>query len=267
MKKLLRILYILMWVVLTGGLLTLVGFTTIEHNDTMCKSYFVNINYGKADKLITNPDVDSILRAVHNPLKGQYLGDINIEKIESAVKRQPYVADADVYMYLDGTVEIDISQRQPVLRIYNTRNESFYLDGLGHLLPLNPSFSARVIIANGFINEPFSRKTCYLVDSVRMKDSLEYGSVMNNLYKVATYIMKDRFFRAQIQQIYVNQNGEMELIPRVGNHVILIGNADDLEEKFDKLFVFYRKGLSQTGWQKYNLINIKYKNQVVCSKI
>lgn len=267
MKKLVKILIVAMWVLLVAGLFTLVGFTTIEQKDTRCRSYQIRIDYGKADKLITTADVDSILKAVRSPLKGQYIGDIDVEKVESSIRRQPYVADADVYMYLDGRVMIDIIQRQPILRIYNNRNESFYLDGKGNLLPLNPAFSARVLVANGYIPEPFAKRICYRTDSVRVKDSVEYNSVMNNLYEVASYIARDRFLRALIQQIYVDPRGEMELIPRLGDHVILIGKADNLEEKFRKLFIFYKMGLSKTGWEKYNIINIKYRNQVVCSKI
>ncbi|MGE5425049.1 MAG: cell division protein FtsQ/DivIB [Syntrophothermus sp.] len=267
MKKVVRILVVVMWVLLVAGFLVLVGFTTIDHNDTVCRSYSVSIDYGKADTLITRADVDSLLKGIRNPLKGQFIGDIDVEKVEKSIKHQPYVGDADVFMYLDGKVVVNIIQRQPILRIYNTRGESFYLDGRGNLLPLNPAFSARVLVANGDINEPFVKRICYQQDSVKIKDSLEYKSIMNHLYEVASYIAKDPFFRAQIQQIYVNPDGEMELIPRVGNHTILLGKGEDLPEKFGKLYVFYKMGLSQTGWEKYNIINIKYRNQVVCSKI
>jgi cell division protein FtsQ len=134
-------------------------------------------------------------------------------------------------------------------------------------MPLNPAFSARVLVATGFIRESFSKKVCYFTDSVRTKDSMEYRSVMNNLYKLSAFITKDKFLKAQIEQIYVDPNGEFELIPRVGTHTILMGRADNLEDKFERLFVFYRMGLSKTGWSRYNIINIKFKNQVVCSKI
>ena len=96
---------------------------------------------------------------------------------------------------------------------------------------------------------------------------MNYHSVVNNLYKLSTFITKDKFLKAQIEQIYVEPNGEFELIPRVGSHTILMGTADNLEDKFERLFVFYRIGLNKTGWSRYNIINIKFKNQVVCSKI
>ena len=267
MKKFLKILEIIVWILLTGGLFGLVGFTTTEHNSEVCKKYVIRIDYGKADVLITQGDIYSIVKSTGNPLKGQQLGDIDFERIEREVKHHSYVFNAQAYMSLDGVVEIDVVQRQPILRVFNQKGESFYLDGSGNLMPLNPSFSARVLVATGSIREPFSNKTCYLADSVKLKDSLQYNSVMNNLYKIAAFITKDKFLKAQIEQIYVEPRGEFELIPRIGNHTILMGGADNLEDKFERLFVFYRMGLSKTGWNRYNIINIKFKNQVICSKI
>jgi len=267
MKKFLKILEIAAWVLMTGGLVALLGFTTNEHNSEVCRKYIIRISYGKADVLVTEGDIYSVVKTTGNLLKKQRLGSIDFERVEREIRRQSYVANAQVYMTLDGVVEIDVVQRQPILRIFNEKGESFYLDGLGNLLPLNPAFSARVLVATGFIRELFSNKVCYLTDSVRIKDSVEYRSVMNNLYKLSAFITKDKFLKAQIEQIYVDPNGEFELIPRVGTHTILIGRADNLEDKFERLFVFYRMGLSKTGWSRYNIINIKFKNQVVCSKI
>jgi len=267
MKKFLKILQIVVWILLAGGLCTLLGFTIAEHNNNVCKKYIIHIDYGKADVLVTEDDIYHVIRTTGNLLKGQSIGNIDFERIEREIRRYSYVADAQVYITLEGVVEIDVIQRQPILRIFNQKGESFYLDGRGTLMPLNPAFSARVLVATGSIPESFSKKACYLTDSVKRKDSLECRSVMNNLYKVATYITKDKFLKAQIEQIYVEPNGEFELIPRVGDHTIILGGADNLEDKFERLLVFYRQGLSKTGWHRYNIINIKFKDQVVCSKI
>ena len=267
MKKFLKILEIVAWVLMTGGLFAILGFTTTEHNSEVCKKYIIRISYGKADVLVTEGDIYQVIKTTGNLLKSQRLGSIDFERIERVIKRQSYVANAQVYMTLDGIVKIDVVQRQPILRIFNEKGESFYLDGLGNLMPLNPAFSALVLVATGFIPEPFSKKVYYFTDSGTTKDSMEYRSVMNNLYKLSAFITKDKFQKAQIEQIYVEPNGEFELIPRIGAHTILMGKADNLEDKFERLFVFYRMGLSKTGWSRYNIINIKFKNQVVCSKI
>jgi len=83
---------------------------------------------------------------------------------------------------------------------------------------------------------------------------------------LAKFVDQSEFWKAQLVQIYVNEDNEIELIPRVGSHRILIGDVENLEEKFNKLMLFYEKGLSKTGWNEYSIINLKFKDQVVCTK-
>ncbi len=90
---------------------------------------------------------------------------------------------------------------------------------------------------------------------------------MNNLYRLGMFIMKNDFLKALIEEVYVNKNGEFELIPRLRNQLIIFGTTENMNEKFERLMIFYKKGLSITGWQRYNVINIKFRNQVICSKI
>jgi cell division protein FtsQ len=151
MKKFLKILEISAWALMTGGLFVLLGFTATEHNDSVCKNYIIRIDYGKADVLVTEADIYAVVKSTGNLLKGQHLGSIDFERIEREIKRQSYVANAQAFMTLEGTVEIDVFQRQPILRIFNDKGESYYLDGLGNLMPLNPSFSARVLVATGSV--------------------------------------------------------------------------------------------------------------------
>jgi len=87
-----------------------------------------------------------------------------------------------------------------------------------------------------------------------------------DLFKLSSFITQDQFLKAQIEQIYVTKTGEFELIPKVGRHLIIFGGIEDMENKFDKLLVFYHQGMNKTGWDKYKTINLKFENQVVCSK-
>ena len=110
---------------------------------------------------------------------------------------------------------------------------------------MSKNFTERVLIANGNI-----------VDS----------SDVSVISKVANYINDDEFLKAQIIQLHMNEDKEIELVPRVGNHTILLGEISEMEDKFNKLKLFYTKGVKQTGWNQYRLINLKYKNQLVCVK-
>jgi cell division protein FtsQ len=195
------------------------------------------------------------------------MGYINTGSIETAIRKQAYVAKVSVYESNEGTLTVDIRQREPLLRIINQNYESFYLDESGALLPVNPDFSARVLVANGTINDSYRKNPNYRINILALSDSIYYDSLLTNLYRLTMYITHDKFLKAQIAQIYVNEFSEFELVPRIGNHVILLGKAEDLDDKFTRLYAFYKYGLNKIGWNKYNVINIKYKNQVVCSKI
>ena len=101
---------------------------------------------------------------------------------------------------------------------------------------------------------------------MEMSDSLKQFSCLDELFELADFIRKDEFWSSQIQQIKVEANGELTLIPTVGDHHILLGNTDKMDQKFKKLLLFYRKGLNRTGWDQYSRINLKYKDQVICTK-
>jgi len=267
MKRFLKILKIVVWVLLVAGAGTLVGFVENEQFRRVCRQVDIRIDYGAADVLVTRQDVDSIVLKTAGMLTGKPLGYINTRAIELAIKSNPYVARVSVYENNAGVLFIDIWQREPILRIINRKFESFYLDESGSLLPVNPNFSARVLVANGTIDDSYIRNPNYRVNILALSDSVFYDSLLTNLYRLTMYINRDPFLKAQITQVYVNDLGEFELMPRIGNHIILLGKAEDLDEKFRKLIAFYRYGLNNIGWNKYNVLSIKYKNQVVCSKI
>jgi cell division protein FtsQ len=267
MKKFLKILRISFWILLVAGAGVVVGFAEVAQYSRPCKKVIVSIDYGAADVLITKKDIDSLILKTAGMVKGKPLGYINSASIEGAIRKQAYVARVRVYESNEGSLFIQVRQREPLLRIINRRYESFYLDESGAVIPVNPNFSARVLVANGVIDDSYRKNPNYRVNILALSDSIYYDSLMTNLYKLTMYITHDKFLKAQIDQIYVNEQGEFELIPRIGNHLVLLGSADDLDEKFRKLYAFYRLGLNKIGWNKYNIINIKYKNQVVCSKI
>lgn len=256
-----------MWILLVSGALVLVGFTNYEQYYRPCKRIYISLDYGQADKLVMKEDIDSLIRRVTGHLGGKPLGWVNIRQIENSIKTQPYVEKVHIYESLDGNIFAEVKQREPILRIINSKLETYYVDGSGKLLPVNPFCPARVIVATGNISHSYIENPAFRIETLVSGDSLIADTVLQDLYKLALYINRDRFLKAQIDQIFVTADKEFELIPMVGNHVILLGKAEDLEEKFRKLMVFYKKGLNVMGWNKYNCINIKYKNQVVCSKL
>lgn len=238
------------WVVCLGGLIALMSFIEIKKAGVICTA--VKVNIPGSQYFIDKQEVDQILQTSSHTLIGRKLEGINIQDLENKLRANPFIEFAKVYTEMDGVLRVEVSQRQPILRIMNHYDMDFYVDQHGLKIPLSPNFTARVLVANGFIDELFTNH----VDSLHTK-------LAKDLFLTADFIRKDSLWDAQIAQLYVNKDHEIELIPRVGSQRILIGNADSLQVKFDNLMAFYKQVLPKVGWDKYSIINIKYSGQVV----
>ncbi|MDB5004984.1 MAG: hypothetical protein JWQ34_3209 [Mucilaginibacter sp.] len=244
------ILFSFIWLVSLGGLVVLMSFIEIKKAEVVCKD--VKIYIPGSQYFIDKKEVENILQLSSFTLIGRKIDNINLHILENRLKANPFVEYAKVYADMDGIIMIEISQRQPILRVMNQFDQDYYVDKNGLKIPLSVNFTARVLAANGFIEEPFGSR----VDTLRTL-------LAKDLFKTALYIRQDSLWDAQIAQIYVNQDHEIELIPRVGNQRILLGNADSLELKFHNLLAFYKQALPQVGWDAYKQINIKYANQII----
>lgn len=226
-------------------LLILMGFISRKQKDLCCQKIDININYEQGNYFIEREDIIAIMKSAGIEVKEPSLSKINYDHLETLIQSDPIVAKAEVYSTIEGTLKIDVFQRKPVIRIMTNRNiGDFYIDEEGAKMPLSPKFTSRVLIVNGYVKE----------------------SMLDDLFLLAKYVNKNKFWKAQVQQIYIDLNGVIVLIPRVGNHKIIFGDMTDYEEKFEKLMIFYKKGLNNIGWDRYKLIDLKYKNQVVCTK-
>jgi cell division protein FtsQ len=238
------------WVISLGGLFVLMSFIEVKKSEVICTD--VKIYIPGNQYFIDRDEVDNILHIHSHALIGRRMENINIHALEKKLKANPFIEFAKVYVDMNGIINVEISQRQPILRIMNRFDQNFYVDQHGLKIPLSSNFTARVLVANGYIDELFANR----VDTLHTPLAAE-------LFKTADYIRKDSLWDAQISEIYVNKDREIELIPRVGNNRILLGDADSLDAKFHNLLVFYKKALPRVGWDAYKMINIKYANQVV----
>jgi cell division protein FtsQ len=238
------------WVTVLSGIVVLMSFIEVKKSEVICKDVKVYIPGNQY--FIDKDEVDNILEVKSNALIGHKLDDINIHALENKLKANPFIEFAKVYADMDGVIQVEISQRQPIMRVVNRFDQDFYIDQHGLKIPLSQNFTAKVLVATGNIDELFSNR----VDSL-------HTDMAKDLYKTADFIRKDSLWSAQIVQVFVNDNHEMELIPRVGNQRILLGNADSLKTKFANLLVFYKQALPKVGEDVYKIINIKYANQVI----
>lgn len=265
-KKIKRIFSLILWGTLVTGAGILLGFADYEQNGILCRHLHYDLVYGNSDPLITESDADSLIHLAVGKVVGKPLYQINTEKIEQVLRNYPYVDNAHVYGTSDGDIFITIQQREPVIRIITEKSQSYFIGKKGVLLPFHPEYPVRVMVATGVIPDSLFSIPAETYNKHQKFTIVQRSPLLSDLHRIALFISSDPFLNAQIVQVDVTPEGEYELIPKVGDHLILIGNAEDLEDKFSRLMIFYRQGLNQIGWNKYNIINIKYKNQVVCSK-
>lgn len=241
------------WVCSLSGVIVLMSFIEIKKVESTCEKIEVVLPGNQF--FIERAEIDEILKSKNGLLIGRRLSGIDIQYLENKLKANPFIEYAKVYIDMNGVIHADLKQRVPVLRILNLSGQDFYVDQNGLKIPLSDHFTARVLAANGLILEDFSGN----VDTLKTKLS-------KDLFLAAKYIAEDSLWNDQIVQMYVNEKNDIELVPRVGNQKIILGNADHLKEKFRNLLLFYKKALPQAGWDTYSSINLKFKGQIVCEK-
>ncbi len=198
---------------------------------------------------------DVIKKAFGSNLVNTQVEDLEISRVEQALEQDPAVGDADVYMDAANRLQINITQREPILRIRDNGGGDYYIDPKGKKFPWSKEFTPRVLVATGHIpvyQEDFEKKE---------------RSILKDLVNLTRFIRENEFWNKMIQQVHVTDKNEFILIPLVGNHKIMFGDAEEMEAKFHKLEIFYNQGLTYKGWQEYDVVDIRYKGQVVGRKL
>ena len=258
-----KLLQISIWIFALLAIIVTLGFVNISNNQTIFSQPIINIDYETENRFINENDILS--QILNKEDTGTLLlNHFNVTHLEEKLDNNHSIKDVHVHKTIDGKLVINVKQRRPIVRIFS-RNESYYIDEEGNLMPLSSKYTARLLVVSGSLNEPFGKRYRFNYDN--LNDTLTEKTLLDDIYKIAHYIDNSEFWKAQIEQIHVNKVYEFELVPKVGNHKIVLGGVENLDGKFEKLMIFYKKGLNKTGWNEYSEINLKYKNQVVCTKI
>jgi len=258
-----RFLIILFWVGVIAYYFLALGFVSERRQDQVCTTLKVNVVDSARSRFVTADDIFQMVDNRTQKITGIRFDSINIPSIERRLVDMAPIRRANIYKTIDGAVHIDVMQRTPVLRVINHFGDNYYFDERGDLLRHSSRYCAHVLVANGEINlRPEQRN--YNVFTAETPSGKR--NIMRELFELARYINNDRFWKAQIQQIYVNKDGEFELIPLVGEHVIEFGAFDKPDVKFSNLELFYRNALSVKGWNTYDIIKVKYEGQVIGEK-
>ena len=186
---------------------------------------------------ITKKEVAAMLEKKGVSPIGKHLDRIRTKTLEQALSKHPLIDEVECYKTPSGKLCIEVTQRIPILRIMSANGENYYLDNKGTVMPPDAKCVAHRAIVTGNVEKSFA---------------------MRDLY--------NSFWNAQIEQIHVLPDKNIELVPRVGDHVIYLGKLDDFERKLKRVKVFYEKGLNKVGWNKYSRISVEFGNQIICTK-
>ena len=187
---------------------------------------------------------------VGNPI-GKSASEISLSKIENELNHSPYIEKSTAFIGFDGVLKIKVLERKPIIQIINMIGEEFYLDSFGYQIPKKENVQPNIMIASGRIN--IKHHPGYISKLPIAKEILILGK----------FLFYNKFWDLQFEQCYVDNYNRLLLIPRVGNHSIVIDNTQNMNKKFENLRLFYKKGLQTVGWNKYVQIDLSVENQVI----
>lgn len=245
-----RIGWVIFLIAIVGILLHAVSRKKANALEEDLKIEIVPLEAGSS--LITERDVrNTIRKGFSNKITGQLLKEVDVDKLENFVKTDPFVANADAYLDINNQLHVRIEQREPLLRVLDSQGGNYYLDKSGAKIPISNNYTARVIVATGNLPP-------YTADFMEKK---QHG--LRDLIHLHEAILKDDFLRDFVQQIHLSSTGDFIMIPLVGDQQIILGSAKNLDDKFDKLKIFYKDAMPYTGWRTYRKLDLRFKNQVV----
>lgn len=254
-KSIILLLDIILFVYVIAAM---VSFNKPDESKLVCSEVNIKIDDRNANGFLTAAEVKKMMQQARMYPLNFKMDDIKPRQIEDLLCKSPFVKTAECYKTKDCHVYISITQRLPVIRIKSQRGEDYYLDDKGGIMP-NSNYTSDLIIATGNINKWFAR---------------------NYIAPMANIIMANDLWKNLIEQINVLPDKSIEIVPRIGNHIVYLGSIpytrnearrkqqieDFVTLKLTRLEKFYKYGLSQVGWNKYPYISLEFNNQIICKK-
>ncbi|MFP5043080.1 cell division protein FtsQ/DivIB [Parasediminibacterium sp. JCM 36343] len=237
------------WLLFAAGTIVLFAFAMEKKNNKACTDVKVEITGADEHLFIDEKDVLQLISG-HAYIDNRTVSSIDLRNIETELEKTPWVKNAELFFDNKQILQVRIEERQPVARVFTVQGNSFYVDSGGMKLPLSEKLSARVPM---FTNFPSDKNIMAASDSDLLKGVVDIGK----------YITADSFWRAQVEQVNITPQATFEIVPTIGNQIVVFGTATDVESKFNKLYTFYKKAWVQNGINTYEKLDIQYKDQVV----
>ena len=239
-----RVIKIILILLLPACLIAAYFYAQYKYTEEVCNNIKVVLLNPKEQQYLSEEDILKIVSDNKLAIAGVFLNEINLDKIEKTIQKNPIVKNNECYKTSNGDIVIEVEQRIPELRVI-TPTTSYYIDRDRRKLPLSEKIVAYLPIATGNIKEEFAQ---------------------NNLYDFVQYLKENKKWENQIEEIIVTEEEDIELIPRIGKQLILFGKMSNFEEKFNAIDLLYSEVFSKTGWNYYNKIDLRYEGKIICTK-
>jgi cell division protein FtsQ len=249
-KTIRKILVLAAWFLVICGITSLLIAANRKQKAHLCTEILVGIKGTGEKYYIEKADVlELIEKTANGSLLNRSVTSVNLGKIEKALEANPWISGAELYFDSKDALHVYIEEREPVARVFTTAGNSFYIDSGGFKMPLLEKLSLRLPVVTGFTN----------AKKWNSRDS----ALMNDVKTVVGFVYSHPFWNAQIGQIDITNEGTFELIPVIGGHIIRLGDAEGVEDKLNRLYVFYKQVMSKVGFNKYAALDVRYAGQVV----
>ena len=230
------------------------------HN-TRCHAVSIKIiDSAEVNFIDKNAVLDTIYSVIPN-IEGYKMDSINTYLLDERLRQCPYIRNVSIYKSISGILNIDIRQREPMLMVVNDKQD-YYIDSDAMVFAASDNDAYQCIVVTGYVKDKYD----FTGDKVYKADAYATDSQTGELFRLGQLIHNDDFWSDQVVQIYINNLGEYEIVPMVGDLVMNIGSIEDFDHKMHTLKQFCFKALPKLGWDTYQQISVKYKNQVVCKR-
>ena len=212
--------------------------------ELVCKGLDIVVNDEQHTNFINENEIRELLVKKNLYPEGQALDAVDLVQLESVLVASPYIDQALCYTTSDDKVALQVTPRVPILHVLNDAGEDFYVDNRGGTMP----------------------RGHHVIDLLVMTGHVKRSTAGALYAPLARTILSDPYWHDQIEEIHVDAHGELSLTPYVGNHIILLGDTSDIEDKLCRMRLFQDEGLDKAGWNRYKTISLKYDNQVVATR-
>ncbi len=241
----------LCWCLLGAAIIVLVISAMSEKEHKSCTAINIEMSKPQHQIFINENDVKEILKD-KGVLTEKDISQIDLRSAEEELQKDAWIKKAELYFDNKQILQVKIIEREPLARVFTLSGNSFYIDSSALRLPMSDQENARVPVFTSFTSD---KKILSAPDSL----------LLNDIKKVAQFISQDSFWTDMISQINITPQRTFEIVPVVGNQIIELGNADSLQNKFQRLYTFYKEVFPVVGFEKYEKIDVQYDGQIVAT--